>query len=129
MLSYLHTHVLRSVISSKSGVHDHSISSFGVELYCGFYLYIFLMPDTLVKCIYKIFGSECFISHSLLESRRILKVSGKDILESLSRVDPVPPEMSLSMGRTDRFCITLIRGPVHSGFHFDDVDLRKSNIS
>lgn len=72
-----------------------------------FCLYIFLMPDTPMKCIYKVFGSACFLSHGLFEnSRRILKVNGEHILESLSRVDPVPPGMSLLMGRTDHFCIT-----------------------
>lgn len=82
-----------------------------------------------MKCIYKIFLSECFISHSLFESKRILKVNGKDIQESLFSLDPVPPEVSLLMGRTDHFCIAWIQGPVHSGFHFDDADLRKSDVS
>lgn len=87
------------------------------------------MSDTLMKCMYKIFGSECFISHSLFESKRILKVNGEDILGSLFRVDPVPPKVSFLMGRTDHFCIAWIQGPVHSGFRFDDVNLRKSDIS
>ena len=55
-------------------------------------------------------------------------MSGEHVLESLSRVDPVPLEMSLLMGRTDHFCITWIQGAVHSGFHFGDVDLRKSEV-
>lgn len=55
----------------------------------------FLMPDTLVKCIYKIFGNEYCISHSLFESRRILKLSSKDILDSVSSTEPVPPEVFL----------------------------------
>lgn len=64
----------------------------------------------------------------LLGSGRILKASGKDILELLSRADPFPLCGILDTRKDDHFCITWIQGSVLSGFCINDVNLRTSEV-